>query len=349
MHVAPPSIAVVMPYYHNEKTLTASLQSLCDQHGARAQEIIVVDDGDQSSAQVLVDSRPWTVPVTVLRSHRAGQSAATNAGIRAARADIILLTCADIIAGPTLLQEHLLGHTEGGDVAVLGHISYAPWLQMSPIMTYLQLPGVQFDFAHITDAHNVSGSLLYAPNASVRRSHLSDVGLFDAELTYGFQDCDLGLKLARLGVRFLYRKEAWVWHDHPNSPTAFAKRQRSVYALWATMAQRYPEAAELPSISMLLTRFIPLLPELDRLTALAEAANSRGWPRGEGLNEARTRLFSLFGTLGTLAMVQGIVSNRRGLEAVFDVPQQPWAKLLPKVPRPAPAAAAQHRCSEPCS
>ncbi len=323
-----PSVAVVMPYYRNERTLVPCVQSFVEQSGAQVREIIVVDDGDSPTAQDLLASHPWPLPVTALRSERQGQSAATNLGIEAATSDIVLLTCADTIAASDLVVRHLQTRGDDPDVAVLGHIAYAPWIEMTPIMAYLASAGVQFNFANMVHGTTVSGSLMYAPNVSVSRARLMEAGLFDSTLTYGYQDCDLGLKLEAKGVKFVYNQKAVVWHDHPNSVRGFVNRQIRVNTLWHKMARRYPKAAQLDSMVAQLDHFVPMLPKLPHITQLAERADAAGWPPPDATQEAQQRLFALFGTLGSLAMMQGIVSDLKALGEVIDVRQRPWYRDL---------------------
>lgn len=318
------TLSVVMPYYNNAHTLLACITSFIEQEGACAHEIIIVDDGLQSTAQKLVASQAWPLPVRVLRTVRKGQSAATNAGIKAATSEVVLLTCADIIATPRLLSEHLDVHAQHPDVGVFGHIEYAPWLPVTPIMAYLAQPKVQFDFASITNPHDAPGRMLYAPNVSVRRQWLLRAGLFDEALTYGYQDCDLGLKLSALGLRFVYRKQALVWHDHPNSVRGFVSRQYRINTLWPIMAKRYPALANVPELSAHLDHYVPMLPLLGHLRDVAEKANARGF---DGSADAR-RLFALFGTLGSIAMMGGIVADLPALGEVLDLEGRPWARAL---------------------
>lgn len=319
-----PSISVVMPYYRNERTLVASISSFAQQQGASAHEIIVVDDGETSTANDLVRSIVWPVAVRVLRSHRGGQSAATNMGIQKASGQLVLLTCADIVASPGLLTEHLIAHKHASDIGVMGRIAYAPWIPMTPIMQFLQNPGVQFNFESIINTENVGGQMLYAPHFSTAKATLMRAGLFDERLTYGYQDCDLGLRLGALGIRCVYREKALVWHDHPNTVRGYADRQFQVNTLWAQMAKRYPAMAKLGTIDALLDHYVPRLPALASVVALGERANSQ-WPPGVNATHANCqKLFVLFDTIGHLAMVQGIISDLEALEDVISVRNKPW-------------------------
>jgi len=318
VHVQP-SLSVVMPFYRNERTLLACLHSFIKQQGAAACEIIVVDDGEVPKAQDIVAEHHWTVPIRILHSGAQGQSAATNLGIRHAQGQIILLTCADIIATPTLLRSHLQAHQQGAALGVMGHIAYAPWLHMSPMMQFLAMPQVQFDFENITDTENVSGRMLYAPNVSVAKTYLDEVGGFDEALTYGYQDCDLGLRLAQVGVRFVYRAQALVWHDHPNSVRGYVQRQTQVSKFWPLMAKRYPQHANIDIMAKQLDHYVPRLDHLEQLTLLAEKADARYGARQKLSASDREKLFALFDTLGTLAAVKGMISDLPALQEVVDV------------------------------
>jgi len=319
-----PSLSVVMPFYNNERTLLPSLRSFIEQLGATASEILVVDDGQEPKAHAIIAPHVWPLPVRVLRSGAMGQSAATNIGIRQAQGQIVLLTCADIIATPTLLQAHLEEHQRGAALGVMGPIRYAPWVHMSPIMQFLAMPGVQFDFDNIQDTENVPAKALYAPNVSMEKKYLMEVGGFDEALTYGYQDCDLGLRLAQVGVRFVYRAQALVWHDHPNSVRGYVQRQQRINKFWPLMAKRYPELAKVDIMSKHLDHYVPQLGKLDHLTSLAERADARFGALETLTQGDLAKLFALFDTLSTLATVQGVVSNLADLQEVLDVGCRPW-------------------------
>jgi hypothetical protein len=205
-------------------------------------------------------------------------------------------------------------------------------------MQFLAMPRVQFDFANIADSQNVSANMLYAPNVSVAKEHLDQIGGFDEALTYGYQDCDLGLRLAQRGVRFVYRAEALVWHDHPNSVRGYVQRQMRIHQFWAVMAKRYPHIAKLEIMARQLDHYVPRLGQLEQLTLLAEKADARYGVRHALEHQDRQRLFALFDTLGTLAAVKGMVRDVAGLQEVLDVRHRPWYGSL-GAPRPVPGLA----------
>jgi 2,6-dihydroxypseudooxynicotine hydrolase len=98
-------MSVVMPYYENHLTLGLCLSSLTPQ---RPFEIIVVDDGSPHPARgVLASWNGGARAVTLIEQPNCGQSAATNAGVQAARGELVLLTCADIEAHPDLEGEEM--------------------------------------------------------------------------------------------------------------------------------------------------------------------------------------------------------------------------------------------------
>lgn len=315
--------AVVMPYYKNAATLARCLTSFANQSCAQAKQIVVVDDGDEPEAEAIVKGLDLPVPIVVLRSFRQGQAQATNMAIAHCEGDWILLTCADIIATPNLLATHIKAHAQApGAVGVIGHIDYAPWLQMTPLMQFMAQPGMQFDFAGIRDAARAPGTALYAPNFSAPKRAIIDVGLFDANFAYGYQDTDLGLRLAQAGLPFVYEAEALVWHDHPNTVAGLCARQITVHRGWARMAQRYPQRVNKDAMTALLRHYVPQLPSLSAQQRLAERAESQA----KTLRTAVTTdaLMALFGHLATLAMVQGMVADLPGLARVLPIQGEPW-------------------------
>jgi GT2 family glycosyltransferase len=105
-----PVVSVVVPTRNAEATLGAQLQALFEQVDAPPFEIVVADNGStDSSAELVValSSRsPAGVDVVVIDcAARTGVSAARNAGVAKARADLMLVCDADDIVSPQWVRE----------------------------------------------------------------------------------------------------------------------------------------------------------------------------------------------------------------------------------------------------
>src|SRR5215471_3836292 len=155
--------------------LLATLRSLDEQTApADAYEVVVADDG---SADGTVEALEAYRPRYRLRWHRqanAGPAAATNTAARMAENEVLIFLDADQICTAALL-------------AALAPIDRP--LPASPHM--------------------------WSAQVSVRRSTWERVGGFDSAVReYGGEDTDFGLRVAALGVRFLFEPRALSYHLH---------------------------------------------------------------------------------------------------------------------------------------
>jgi glycosyltransferase involved in cell wall biosynthesis len=96
------NVSVVIPCRNGESTLGAQLSSLVAQQTMCSFEVIVADNGstDNTAEVVRQFSRRDPRVRLVDASHRVGSNAARNVGVRAARADLILMCDADDVVQP---------------------------------------------------------------------------------------------------------------------------------------------------------------------------------------------------------------------------------------------------------
>ena len=218
-----PDISVVIPTRERWTTLTRTLDQLAQQRlgGARA-EIVVVDNGSSDGSwehlQAAVEGWDSETALTALAEPIRGPSAARNAGLLAARAELVLFLGDDCIpAGPDLLRGHARAHEEAGggvDVGVVGHIGWDPDIPTTSVMRWLEERGKMVDYHRL--AREAPGPFaFYTGNVSVRRQAIVETGGFDRRFgVYGWEDHDLAIRLEERGFRLLYRPELLVHHRH---------------------------------------------------------------------------------------------------------------------------------------
>jgi dolichol-phosphate mannosyltransferase len=117
-----PELSVVIPVYNEEENLAplwAELRPVLEGLG-RAFEVVFVDDGSQDrSAEIIRGFRERDARVRLVRlKANAGETAATDAGIRAARGPWVVTMDADLQNDPADIPR-LLAHLDGWD-AVTG-------------------------------------------------------------------------------------------------------------------------------------------------------------------------------------------------------------------------------------
>lgn len=195
--LSPPRVSVVIPAYNAAGTIRAACLSVLQQT-VRDLQLIVVDNGstDDTVQQVtaLRDARMGLVHQTVR-----GPSAARNAGVRCARADLIAFLDADDVWERDKLERQLA--------------SMGPEVQVSYTDCYLSVEGRRLRptfhdvSAPPSDGADMLLGLLRRHNfiplstACVRRAAFAEAGGFSERLMVA-EDWDLWLRLAAGGARF---------------------------------------------------------------------------------------------------------------------------------------------------
>jgi len=220
---AQPLVSVVVPVFAGERFVGEALDSIAAQTYPRV-ETIIVDDGSPDRSDEIASARPG---VRVLRQPHRGVAAARNAGLSAARGELIAFLDQDDLWQPSktalqvaFLAEHrelhiALSHVE---MVLLGGTSRPPW------MTWLtaQQPG-------------------YLPSTwLVRREAFERVGWFDTsyeiacDADWLARAKDMGLASGMLADTLV----RWRIHDTNRSYDQATMRRETLRMLRATAARQ---------------------------------------------------------------------------------------------------------------
>ena len=181
-----PLVSVVVPVYNVEGFLREALDSLFAQD-YEPFEVVVVDDGSTDGSGAIARSYPG---VRYLRQENQGPAAARNAGIAAARGEIVAFADADDVQLPTRLSVqvgYLIEHPEIS--ATLGRqVWITPPPGAVPDVVWGDLDGIP------------------AMTMVARRRTLAELGGFDPRLR-GPEDTDLLIRMREGGHRFVVLPE----------------------------------------------------------------------------------------------------------------------------------------------
>jgi glycosyltransferase involved in cell wall biosynthesis len=207
-----PELSVVIPTYNRLDMLVHVLPTLLEQSIEPSRYELLVCDSNSSdgTAEYLAEVARAHSNVRHLPSAYGGRAAARNAGIAAARGEIVLFNDADIFASPDLLSIHLQQHRDRTGIAVVGLE-----VQTRDLADYAYKRDHPEARGHLHPPSRRKLSWLYflTGNASVRRADLLRAGCFDESFTgYGHEDLELGYRLAKMGVEICYEPRAINYH-----------------------------------------------------------------------------------------------------------------------------------------
>jgi GT2 family glycosyltransferase len=275
-----PSFQAVITNYDSQGTILKSINALLQQDHP-LDKIIVVDNGSPGDAELIRRTYPQ---VCLIELHEnTGLTHARNVGLTQADSDYVLLLDDDVYPAPDCLGRLLAAGIETGAAVV------CPRIVSHPGGGLIQCDGAAIHFAAMLVLKDSQlpvaavPALPYACNAFigacllVRRQVLSDLGGFDEDYFFYFEDLELSYRLRSLGYKIWCEPRAVALHERGSGTpdlsfrgTGAYPRRRAYLTLrhrWLTILLHYR-----------LRSLIALAPALAlyELAAFAECIR-RGW------------------------------------------------------------------------
>jgi succinoglycan biosynthesis protein ExoM len=221
-----PAVSIIIPTFRRPDRAVEAARSALAQGCDASFEVVLVDNDPAGSA--LIPLRTLNDPrITIVHEPRAGVANARNAGLRAARGDLIAFLDDDEIAPETWLAELLRVQRAHSADAVFG-----------PVRTKLASPPrdhrAYFEAFFARDPGHAEGpiNLFYGCGCSlIRRASLPSAEPFSAARNeIGGEDDLLFQTMEAAGAAFAWAPEAWVWETPEPSRVTLAYTLRRAFA-----------------------------------------------------------------------------------------------------------------------
>jgi len=239
------TISVVIPTHNRADILEQTLAAL-RQQSRLPEEVVVVDDGstDETWQRLSTIARDRSLPyqLTIQRQENAGPGPARNVGVQLAAGDLVLFLGDDTVPEEDCVKEHLLRHQQlSQTAAVVGHTGWRKsTMRVTPFLELVNSEGYQFGYGHLEDGRDTPFTCFYTSNISAPRWLLREEPFHPSFHLYGWEDTELGYRLALRGLRIIYCQAARTQHHHPMSVTGFLRRQRLVGECSETIYELHP-------------------------------------------------------------------------------------------------------------
>lgn len=244
--MAETELSVVIPSRMREQVLAETLRRLLEESADLPVEVIVIYDGPSPERRITTEMGGGSaIPLRVIEQDALGPAAARNRGIAAAAGGACLFLGDDAWPAPGLVERHLEFHRDrpGRGDAMLGRVVPAPPLDRSEFVRWLHSDGVQFGYGALA-AGEVPAECFWTANVSAKTELLREAGGFDEAFTdAACEDAELGLRLARAGMRLVYDPAAVAEHYHPADLATTLDRMRRVGLAYRRLVERAPGVA----------------------------------------------------------------------------------------------------------
>jgi cellulose synthase/poly-beta-1,6-N-acetylglucosamine synthase-like glycosyltransferase len=217
-----PSVAVIVPCWNEESTITATCESLLAlDYPEDKLEIILVDDGSTDGTPALLAKLGKNPRVKTISKQNGGKHTALNAGIASTTAEFVGCLDADSFVDKKALLEIVKCFTDDSVAAATGAMSIH---EPSNLLQHMQ--NAEYTFG-ITFRHAISSiNGLYVtpgPFSFYRRSIVEALGGF----RYGHQteDMEMALRIQQAGYKIENAPRALVFTKAPSTLLSLVKQR----------------------------------------------------------------------------------------------------------------------------
>ncbi|PVX23470.1 MAG: hypothetical protein CW691_10485 [Candidatus Bathyarchaeum sp.] len=217
-----PSVTVIVPVRNGEQTIQPLLESLQKlDYDRNKVDVIVVDGNSTDKTQEIVKE----YPVKLVIENRKGLNLARNIGIKRSNGEIVAFTDSDCIVPPNWITKIVENFKDpqvscvGGSAKALDDDFVSQYadnsiVRLMPFFTKREeLQTVKPFFRHPAGC-----------NMAFRRNVAKEVGYFDEEIQYGFDEVEFADRVCKAGYKMVLDPEVSVWHKHRATLGEFLKQ-----------------------------------------------------------------------------------------------------------------------------
>ena len=203
-------VSVVIPTHQRGDLLRRELEALARQDmPPDSFEVIVSIDRSTDGTHEMLETFALPYALRIVEAPRLGRAAACNAAIDIARGEVVVILDDDMEPRPALLSNHYRSHPPGSMLCVMGAAPISVDADSPPVERYV---AAKFN-AHLArlgrPEHLFGIRDFYSGNASIRRSVLLEIGMYDESFAlYGNEDLELCKRLRSAGVEIRFDPDA---------------------------------------------------------------------------------------------------------------------------------------------
>jgi cellulose synthase/poly-beta-1,6-N-acetylglucosamine synthase-like glycosyltransferase len=218
----PRSVTVIVPVRNGELTIQPLLESLQRlDYDRNKVEVIVVDGNSTDKTREIVKK----YPVKLVVEKRKGLNLARNTGIKCSKGEIVAFTDSDCIVPPNWITKIVENFKDpkvscvGGSAKALDSNFISQYadnsiVRLMPFFTKREeLEKVKPFFRHPAGC-----------NMAFRRKVAEEVGYFDKNIQYGFDEVEFADRICRAGYKMVLDPDVLVWHKHRSTFREFLKQ-----------------------------------------------------------------------------------------------------------------------------
>jgi len=219
---APYTVTVVVPVRNGESTIQPLLDSLQKlDYDRNKVEVIVVDGNSTDKTREIVKK----YPVKLIVEKRDGLNTARNTGIKHGNGEIIAFTDSDCIVPPNWITK-IVENFKDSEVSCVGGSAKA--LEQNFISDYADNSIVRLMpcFTKREELKKVKPFFRHPAgcNMAFRRKVAEELGYFDENIQYGFDEVEFADRVCRAGYKMVLDPNVVVWHKHRSTLLDFLKQ-----------------------------------------------------------------------------------------------------------------------------
>ncbi len=207
------NVSVILPTYNRLGRLRQVLAALGRQtYAAEHFEVVVVSDGSSDGTDEYLSGAEFPFRLVFASQRNSGPAATRNRAVGLADGDLLVFIDDDVVAAPSLIEQHVRSHLTGGDsLVVIGPMltpldcTLSRWVGWEQAMLYKQYDAL------VRGRYEPTYHNFYTGNASVARTALVAVNGFDVRYRRA-EDIEMAYRLACRGFRFRFNAAAASYH-----------------------------------------------------------------------------------------------------------------------------------------